>query len=60
MPIIITNIDCGINKYNSFKEIKQISTNNLVYMIDCSNNNISSLLDNMNFPNLQTFNCSVN
>ena len=59
MPIIITYINQDIDKYVSFKEITQIHDFNLVFKIDCSNNELTSL-PNMNFPNLQELNCSNN
>jgi Leucine-rich repeat (LRR) protein len=58
MPFKITyNTQEDINEYNSFEEI--INCNSVV-KINCSNNQLTSLPDNMNFPNLKEFNCSYN
>jgi Leucine-rich repeat (LRR) protein len=57
MKIGVQYIDNTIKKYNS---IEEIANNDLVIEIDCSNNRLTSLPDNMNFPNLHTFICSNN
>jgi Leucine-rich repeat (LRR) protein len=57
MTITIIYKNGTIKKYNS---LNTIINYNLVSKIDCSNNNITSLPDNMNFPNLQNFDCSNN
>lgn len=64
MPITITytNQD-NDEEYNSFEEISQIVNLNIVSNIDCSENELTSLPAfgiNMNFPNLQIFNCYDN
>ncbi len=69
MPITITYTDQDINdpfrasssedEYDSFEEITQITNFNLVFRIDFSKNELTAL-PNMNFPNLQNFNCSYN
>ena len=57
MPITITFTNEDINEYNSFEEIINC---NLVSKINCSNNQLTALPDNMNFPNLREFECSHN
>jgi len=60
MPIKVTYTNQDINEYDSFAEIINC---NLVSKIDCSvlkANQLISLPDNMNFPNLEEFNCSNN
>ena len=57
MPITITFTNEDINEYNSFEEIINC---NLVSKINCSNNQLTALPENMNFPNLQEFYCYKN
>ena len=57
MPITIIYTNGNIKKYNS---LNTIINYNLVSKIDCSNNNITLLPDNMNFPNLLEFYCCNN
>ncbi len=57
MTIKVTYNNYTVVKYDNFDEI----TNNMnVIMIDCNDNNVTSLPDNMNmmFSNLIYFNCS--
>ena len=57
MPIIVTYNNNTVVKYDNFDKI----TNNMnVIMIDCSNKNLTSLPDNMIFPNLKEFYCYNN
>jgi len=61
MPITVTYINQDINEYEI--TIDKISNNNLVCIIDFSFNDLTSLPAigmNMNFPNLQHFDCSNN
>ena len=63
MPFIITYIytnQYNDEQYHSFTEITQIPNFNLVSKIDCTNNFLTSLPDNMYFPNLQQFFCERN
>jgi Leucine-rich repeat (LRR) protein len=60
MSITIIYTNQNINEYVSFEEITKIPNFNLVSKIDCFNNELISLPDNMNFPNLQELNCSNN
>ena len=60
MPIIITYTNQDIDEYDLFEEITQIFNYNLVSKINCSGNNLTSLPDNMNFSNLQYFDCHNN
>jgi Leucine-rich repeat (LRR) protein len=57
MPIIVTYINQDIIEFNSFDKITDF---NLVTKINCSNNQLTSLPDNMNFPNLQHLYCHNN
>ena len=57
MSITITYTNQVINKYDSFDKIPNFD---LVFIINCSNNKLTSLPDNMNFPNLQEFYCNTN
>ena len=57
MPITITYINDDIDDIISFTEI---INRNLVSKIDCTDNELISLPDNMNFPNLQYFICYGN
>jgi Leucine-rich repeat (LRR) protein len=57
MTIQVEYIDNTIKKYHS---IEEIANNDLVIEIDCSYSRLTSLPDNMNFPNLHTFVCSNN
>ena len=57
MPIKITYINRDINIYDSFDQIPDF---NLVSVVICTNNELISLPDNMNFPNLHEFNCIRN
>ena len=57
MPITVTYINQDIIDFYSFDKITDF---NLVSKINCSNNELTSLPDNMNFPNLQTFECNYN
>ena len=59
MPITITYTNQDIDEYDLFEEITQITNFNLVFKIDFSKNELTTL-PNMNFPNLQTFNCHYN
>ena len=59
MVIQVEYID-SIKKYNTFDELLQATNNDMVLSINCSSNNLSSLPENMNFPNLHTFSCSFN
>ncbi len=57
MTIKVTYNDNRVVKYDNFDKI----TNNMnVTKIDCNNNNLTSLPDNMMFPNLTYFYCSYN
>jgi len=49
--------DDTIKEYETFE---QISDGEIVISIDCSNNELTQLPENMNFPNLQELNCSKN
>ena len=60
MPITIQYFNDDINQYDSFKKITQITNFDLVFKIDCSTNNLTSLPDNMNFPNLAILYCRNN
>ena len=60
MPITITYTNHDITKYNSFKEIEKDLNYNLIFEINCNDNQLTSLPDNMDFPNLHTFSCSNN
>ena len=57
MSITITYTNQDINEYDSFDKIPNFD---LVSKIDCSNNQLTSLPDNMNFPNLLEFDCNNN
>ena len=57
MPIKVTYSDNTKIHYNSFDEI--INNDNVIE-INCSNNNLTSLPDNMIFSNLTHFYCSNN
>ena len=59
MPITITYTNQDIDEYDLFEEITQITNFNLVFKIDFSKNELTTL-PNMNFPNLQYFYCSDN
>ena len=57
MPITVTYNNNTVVKYDNFDKI----TNNMnVTKIDCRNNNLTSLPDNMMFPNLEKFYCNNN
>ena len=57
MPITVIYNDDTVVKYDNFDKI----TNNMnVIMINCSNNNLTSLPDNMMFPNLEEIYCYNN
>ena len=60
MSITVTYINRDIKKYKSFKEITQIPYYYLIFKLNCYNNQLTLLPDNMNFPNLQKFICSAN
>ena len=62
MPIIATYINQDFNEYDTFDKIPdfneydsfdKIPDFNLVSKIICNNNKLTSLPDNMNYPNLQ-------
>ena len=53
MPITITYTNQDIDEYDLFEEITQITNFNLVSKIICTDNELISLPDNMNFPNLE-------
>ena len=60
MLITVTYINQDINEYDAFDEI---SNNNLVCIMNCCNNKLTSfhvLITNINFPNLQVFSCYNN
>ena len=59
MPINVKYNDDTCGKYDDFDNITD--NMNVIY-IDCSNNNLTSLPDNMNilFPNLKGFYCDNN
>ena len=53
MQIIkVTYTNKDIIDYDSFDNISDF---NLVFEINCASNKLTSLPDNMNFPNLQVF-----
>ena len=60
MSITVTYINRDIKKYKSFKEIAQIPYYNLIFKLNCYNNQLTLLPDNMNFPNLLEFYCCNN
>jgi len=57
MPIAVTYNNNETKQVSSFDDIKD---NENIIKIDCYNNNLTHLPENMNFPNLQRFYCSRN
>lgn len=57
MTIKVKYINNSNKEFNTFEEIENID---LVLEINCANNNLSFLPNNISFPNLQKFDCHNN